>query len=375
MLDATNALRVQRRFAVPPSASKIMLLNRLNRIDAAHVVNGNFLRIKQAFEGLLTDTEAAEVGGAKPMPEGRALVITAPSFCGKSHVLDRLVLDERLSPFEDYGVRRKPFLWVRAPSPCNLKTLGLEFLAALGARLGRQLTDVYLIWHAVRCQLIAQGVLIILIDVFHNVLVGKNWVELDRLAAALKSLLVGDAIVLPPESAPANFAAAVTDRGERYPVWLVLAGTEKVESFTRDYSTEDREQLSRRCEPLPFGEIPVKAGPDGLPEFQGLGQFIEKLCEAMGIPIAEELSSPDGRKRFYKAGSKQMGRAALLLKNGARLSVKANKPVITRQHLAQAFEDLYKTGPIANCFLVSDIDKCAWPPSPRAKDNRGKEAA
>ena len=60
----------------------------------------------------------------------------------------------------------QPFLWVRAPSPCNLKTLGLEFLAALGARLGRQLTDVYLIWHAVRCQLIAQGVLIILIDEF-----------------------------------------------------------------------------------------------------------------------------------------------------------------------------------------------------------------
>jgi len=40
----------------------------------------------------------------------------------------------------------------------------------------------------------------------------------------------------------------------------------------------------------------------------------------------------------------------------------------------RAFEDLYKTRPLRNCFLVADIDKCPFPPSPREKEGRGREA-
>jgi hypothetical protein len=351
------------------------MLDRLNRIEAAHVVNGNYLRIRRAFEDLLTDVEAATAADAQPTPEGRALVITAPSFCGKSHVLDRLVLDGRLVPFEDYGVQRRPFLWVRAPSPCNLKTLGLAFLKALGATLGRNLTDTYLIWHAVRCQLLAQGVLVVLIDEFHNVLVGKNRDELDKLSAALKALVVGETIVLPPDTAPASFVTPVTER-ERTPVFLVLAGTEKVGAFASDFSTEDREQFARRCTQAPFEEIPIRRNQvDGGLQFTGLKEFLQRLSDEMGVPLAPDLLSDNGLARVHKAGSRQMGRAALLLKDGARLSVRRNQPEVTTRHLAQAFEDLYKTGPLRNCFLVVDIDNCAYPPSPRAKDGRAKEIA
>jgi hypothetical protein len=309
------------------------------------------------------------------LPEGRALVITAPSFCGKSHVLDRMVLDSRLLPFEVDGLRVRPFLWVRAPSPCNNKTLGLAFLDALGARPLRQLTDIYLIWHAVRCQLVAQGVLVVLIDEFHNVLVGKNRVELDKLSATMKSLLVGEALVLPPENVSPAFASAVLDRGERSPVWLIIAGTEKVETFGMDFSTEDREQFSRRCRTVPFRDIPVKdSGTDGLHEYTGLDKFIRNVSDEMGIPAAESLLSHDGLKRFYKAGSRQLGRAAHLLKDGARFAVRSGGVEVGRIHLANAFEDLYKTGPLRNCFLVADIDKCPFPPSPREKEGRGREA-
>jgi hypothetical protein len=42
--------------------------------------------------------------------------------------------------------------------------------------------------------------------------------------------------------------------------------------------------------------------------------------------------------------------------------------------MAKAFELLYKTGPLRNCFLVVDIDACAFPPAPWQSEGRAREA-
>lgn len=216
MLNPTIRPR-QRRFAVAPSAAVLALAEKLNRIDAAHTPNGNVLRMQDAFKSLMEDIEAAIQPGVWPTPDGRALAMTAPSFSGKSHVLDRLEADERFRLGEEDGVPTRPFLKVVVPSPCNLKTLGLAFLSALGADTRRQLSDVFLIWHAVRRQLIAQGVLLILLDEFQNVLVAKTNPDLDKLAASMKAILVGEPIVPPPDDASPAVKRAVADSSERVP--------------------------------------------------------------------------------------------------------------------------------------------------------------
>ena len=373
----------QRRFAVAPDAAVLALAEKLNRIDGAHTPNGNVKRMELAFKSLMQDIEAAIQPGVWPTPDGRALVMTAPSFSGKSHVLDRLEADDRLKLGEEDGVPTRPFLKVVVPSPCNLKTLGLAFLSALGADTRRQLTDVFLIWHAVRRHLIAQGVLLILLDEFQNVLVAKTNPDLDKLAASMKAILVGEPIVPPPDDASPAVKRAVADSSERYPVSLLIAGTPVVGKFTADFSTEHREQFSRRCEEVAFAKIPwIRSdGPAGGPasatgEFRGLAKFIRSLLSAMDVRIDPILLEADGQKRFYKAGSRHFGRIAHLLKQAAKLAVKQGRGMVAREHLAQAFETIYRTGPDRNCFLVADVDECPYPPGPGdSEKSRSRKAA
>jgi hypothetical protein len=381
MMNPATEVR-QRRFAVAPSAAVLVLAEKLNRIDAAHTPNGNVLRMQDAFKSLMEDIEAAIQPGVWPTPDGRALAMTAPSFSGKSHVLDRLEADERLRLGEEDGIPTRPFLKVVVPSPCNLKTLGLAFLSALGADTRRQLSDVFLIWHAVRRQLIAQGVLLILLDEFQNILVAKTNPDLDKLAASMKAILVGEPIVPPPDDASPAVKRAVADNSERYPVSMLIAGTPAVGKFVDDFSTEHREQFSRRCEEVAFAQIPwIRAsGPAGgaasdTSEFRGLAKFTKSLLSAMDVQIDPILLEADGQKRFYKAGSRHFGRVAHLLKLAAKLAVKRGRGVIMREHLAQAFETIYGTGPDRNCFLVADIDACQFPPgSEGQKKSRSREA-
>jgi hypothetical protein len=381
---ANPAIKVrERRFAVAPSASVLARAEKLNRIDGAHTPNGNVMRMEAAFESLLEDIEAAIQPCVWPTPDGRALVMTAPSFSGKSHVLDRLEADDRLCLCEQGGVQTRPFLKVVVPSPCNLKALGLAFLSAMGADTRRQLTDVFLIWHAVRRQLIAQGVLLILLDEFQNILVGKNLLELDKLAAALKAMLVGEPIVPPPEDTDARVQRAVADSSERYPVFLLIAGTPVIGKFAADFSNEHREQFSRRCHEIAFAKIPwIRSGDSssgsasGTSEFRGLLKFINALLSAMDVQVDPTLLEADGLKRFYKAGSRHFGRVAHLLKQAAKLAVKQGRGLIAREHLAQAFETIYRTGPDRNCFLVPDIDACPFPPGPEDEEkSRSRKAA
>lgn len=96
----------------------------------------------------------------------------------------------------------------------------------------------------------------------------------------------------------------------------------------------------------------------------------------MDIQIDPILLEADAQKRFYKAGSRHFGRVAHLLKLAAKLAVKRGRGMIVREHLAQAFETIYGTGPDRNCFLVADINACPFPPGPEDHEkSRSRKAA
>lgn len=364
---------IPRRLSYAVSTEKLDILRRLRLIDDAHCHNGNVGRALAKFNSMMDDVEATcQMAGegdelaydSSPrsnLEEAHALVITAPSFAGKSHILQQIAKDKRLLPFVDeYGPRRV-FLRIDAPFPCTLKTLALEILSALKVPYSKT-SNLHLLWHMVRMQFIAQGILILQINEFHNTLIGRNTNELELVATAMKAILVGTIIVDFPEG---DQRADITtyDQGERYPVFLLLAGTPGVRDFTKDRSTENHEQFSRRCREVEFREIPmVRDKNSGELIYRGMSKLIENIQVEMGFKPDDRLVSPDMQKRFYKASGHHFGRMLHILKLAAKGAVKSEKMGIF-DCLPDTFETLYNTETDNNCFLIPDIDSCAEPPT------------
>ena len=349
----------------------------LRRIHHAHCNNGNILRVESEFRKFMIKHAATTNVGTRDRPdeyaekhgntmEGEALVISAPSFAGKSHVLDRLNLHPRLAGYtREDGTERRVFIKLVAPSPCTLKTLGLEILRQLDAYPIERNPAEHIIWHRVRRLFIARGINILQIEEFQNTLDGRHDGERLKLANAMRNLLVGTVVVPPPPAADAREKLLVNDHGEKHPVFLIIAGTPSVLKFTRDRSEEAYDQFSRRCKEAPFEEIP-RTKPDraGTSQYKGLVEFIENAQTALGFPHDERLTTPDMLDRFYKASGKQFGRLMHMLKEAAREIVLTGDGSLY-DLLPWAFEQTYRTGDLKNCFLVPDIDKCPEPPAPR----------
>ncbi|CAN7346751.1 TniB family NTP-binding protein [Phyllobacterium sp. LjRoot231] len=348
------------------------VVQRLRQIHNAHCTNGNIRRVDHELEKLLKRVAATCRTNIDPpdIPpnekEGYAMVITAPSFAGKSHCLNRIAKDPRLKPYMLDGVQRLPLLRIEAPSPCVLRTLGLEIFRTLNPAATKVPEKVHLIWHAVRQLLIAHSVLVMQINEFHNVMIGRTQTEIEELVTALKSVMVGTTIVQPPDGEDDRTRRLVDDQGELYPVFLILAGTPSTKEVTNNRTTEHFVQFSRRCVGVDFREIPARRDEEGRPKFVGMPEFLSTAQKEMGLETDPRLETIDMQKRFYKASAKHFGRVMCLLKTAAEEAALAGKGHAPYEHLANAFERLYQTGDAGNCFLVADIDRCPAPPDPRS---------
>jgi hypothetical protein len=350
------------------------VVQRLRQIHNAHCANGNIKRVDHELEKLLKRVAATCRTNIDPpdIPpnekEGYAMVITAPSFAGKSHVLNRIARDPRLKPYMLDDVQRLPLLRIEAPSPCVLRTLGLEIFRALNPTATKVPEKVHLIWHAVRQLLIARSVLVMQINEFHNVKIGRTQAEIEELVTALKAVMVGTTIVQPPDNEDDRIRKIVDNQGELYPVFLILAGTPSTKEVTKNRSTEHFVQFSRRCVGIEFKDIPARRDDEGKAKFVGMTEFLRSAQREMGVETDPRLETIDMQKRIYKASARQFGRVMCLLKTAAEEATLAENGDLPYQHLAKAFEMLYQTGDANNCFLVADIDRCAEPPDPRSHE-------
>ena len=127
-------------------------------------------------------------------------------------------------------------VFIKAPSPCTLKTLGLALYVALtDLELSATLKE-HDIWRRVRHQMHAQLVSVVMVDEFHHALRGRTGDERRALVETLKNL------VLPDPNDPLRPPGA-----EMRPISLVLSGM----PWLRRVLKEDF-QLLRRCIFMPI---------------------------------------------------------------------------------------------------------------------------
>lgn len=286
-------------------------------------------------DDLLPPIEAEEL-------EARCIVVAAPSGAGKSHLLRRLREHPGLKPTVDaYGPLR-PLVAVKAPSPCTLKTLGIQLVKAMtGRRLSIHLKE-HEVWAELYAQADGQGTAVVMIDEFHHVLARRNVEERLAIVNTLKNL------VIPDPADPLRLPGS-----ELRPIVLVLSGMPSVVK-----TIEMDEQLLRRrlvisIDPLGRSDADLKKAK----------RFLELVEPRLGFAQASGLSEPDMVLRMMRASNGYLGRMMAILKEAAFLAIRTDAPRVDRAlHLATVFEEIFKLGPKRNPFLVADIALCPATP-------------
>ena len=304
-------------------------------IMAIHVKDEVFRGAASTFDSLV---KACEDG-----TETFALVLRAPSGAGKSHILDHLRSDPRLVDFADEHGACRPLVYVRAPSPCTLKTLGLGILQAMtGTMLSANLKE-HDIWVRARTMLVNLGVSILMIDELHHVFEGKTAGEHEKLLSTLKALILGI-----EDQGTVETLGALPPTVVPVPMGLVLAG---MPTLRKLIATDI--QLQRRCR---FRSIERTGTTDA--EENKLRSFISSYEKKIGLKTTPALTDPDMLLRLRRGGGHLRGRVAYLIKEASYLAIDEGTPAVDRvKHFARVFEETYELGAARNPFLIADIKK------------------
>ncbi|MBY0256993.1 ATP-binding protein [Methylobacterium sp.] len=322
--------RLRERFAVAASSQDLERRAWKKSVDSIHINTNVIINGVARFNQML-DNVAAEI-------EGDCLIIPAPSGAGKSHLLARLQKNSLLAPFSDETGPVRPLVFIKAPSPCTLKTLGLSLYKSMtGDDLSANLRE-HDIWSRVVSQMHAQLVSVLIIDEFHHTLRGRTSDERRTLVETLKNL------VIPNPEDPLLSPGAVTR-----PICLVLSGM----PWLRQVLKEDFQLVRRRA------VVSIKPLDHTGPGVKKAEKFLSLVEPKLGFPDPSGLSDPDMVQRMLKASSGYTGRMMHLIKKAAFRAIDQGAPCIDQtKHLAFVFEEIFEVGARRNPFLVPNISIC-----------------
>ncbi|BCB17124.1 TniB family NTP-binding protein [Bosea sp. ANAM02] len=306
------------------------------------IVTGTRKRFDEMLSDLEVDDEVPP--HAAEELEARCMVIAAPSGAGKSHILLRLREHPSLQPYRDEIGPVRPLIAVKAPSPCTLKTLGIQICHRLtGMRLRASATE-HEIWTEVRAQLDAQHVSVLMIDEFHHAFAKSSADQRRNLVETLKNLAIPDPA--DPLRQPGS---------EMRPIMLVLSGM----PWTIQVLNQDSQLLRRRAV---IAIEPLKNDQSGL---RKAAKFMELVESKLPFETSSDLSEPDMLRRMMLASNGFTGRMMALVKQAAFLAINQKAQFIDRErHLAVVFEEIFQIGKLRNPFLVPDITSCPRVPEP-----------
>lgn len=325
------AFRKSRVIALGATEEQLARAAWKDNIERIHIPDEVAKTAQKMFDGLVART-------LKTHGEGECLVVHAATGAGKTHILNRLLKRQDLASSSDAQGPIRPLLYVRAPSPCNLLTLGRVLYRKLtGVGLPRSY-ETHEVWEHLKYQLYGQRVSIIVIDEFHHVLMNAAIEKKRTVVSTVKSLVQ-----------PEPVTDADADPLVPYPLQVVLAGVDEVNRVIRFDG-----ELSRRTPRLTIKRLhPTTKG------LKRMRRFIEAVEEALGFPGNSDLSTDDMVRRFMKATRGYRGRAMHLIKEAAFRAIDDGAARIDRnRHLAAVFRDITGLGPNANPFLVADVDTC-----------------
>ncbi|MFN3132430.1 ATP-binding protein [Roseibium sp.] len=271
------ALQAMLKQTYYPHARNQTLLDQLN----------NLLDDFEDYDEIATKLGLSRVG---QLNEGRAVVVVGESGTGKSRSLERAFADLGMTNPTD-----KTFvLSIQAPSPCNLKQLGIKILEALGYWIQRDLQE-NVVWRLVPDQLALRNIRFLHIDEMQHLTQLNNPVEALKVCDTLKGLM----------------------QNTNWPMWLILSGMPKLANVI-----ENDFQLRRRSTFVRLDQLTAckedlkeirnvlynfcgKAGLslDGLPVRElasrlmhgtegRLGYLIEVVQAALSVTLREERKTP-----------------------------------------------------------------------------------
>jgi hypothetical protein len=335
MLDSTTKPKIRkgRPALAVISADAVRRKLHKEKVRAIHVKDEFFRAARDDFDYLLKAIEDDH-------EEMQAIVLRGPTGAGKSHILKHLMKDVRLKPRKDEFGEIRLIQYVRAPSPCNLATLGGAIYTALTGDQLNSRTATPDVWVRARAALYNRGVVVLVIDEMHHAFLNNARKETKKLVETLKGLLLGqidpsldsDVGVLPPSVA-------------QYPIGLVLAGMPWLKKVI-----ETDLQFNDRC----FFQTITPFGSSLLDE-KAMQSFLDHYANTLGFTVKPQFSDADMRLRFRKATNSYRGRMARLIKKAAFLAINRGltKPD-WRMLLAEVFEKSYEVGDARNPFLVAD---------------------
>jgi len=301
-----------------------------DRIERIHVPDETAVEVQKEINHIIQRSLKRE-------GEGSCTLLHARTGAGKSHMLNRLLKSPSLAPTEDEFGPICPLVYVRAPSPCNLKTLGRVIYKKLTDAELRASTDPHEVWRLLCYQLYGQRVSIIAIDEFHHVLVNPRIDVRQAIVNTIKSLIQPD---------PMN--AIVPNVLTPYPMQVLLSGVPLVDRVVRMDGELSRRTTRIAIEPL----APTRRGLDHM------RAFLKAVEKVLGFAMPSDLSGPEMTRRFMAASHGYQGRAMHLIKEASFRAIDEGAPCIDRiRHLGAVLSDITGVDPEANPFIVADASQ------------------
>lgn len=271
--------------------------------------------------------------------ETRALIVVGEAGTGKTESLGRKFRNH--PGFPGYGRIGSgcPLISVSVPSPCTLKTLGMQILRSLGYPLVRDIKE-HLVWNEVYKRLEATSVLLLHLDEMHNLTDAANVDQLDAVRKTLKSLMasptwpVGLIVSGLPGIVPdLQEVDEIRRRGRfvRVPLLDLSGDHETIKEIV--FGLAEVAGLT-----IAEGEISTLAPRLGHAALARLGILIELIHEAIEIALLARDREPDGD--------------ACPVEVHEAVEVSANAPsYLTTEHFATAYSDRTGVGGPMNPFV------------------------
>jgi hypothetical protein len=244
--------------------------------------------------------------------EGRALAVLGHSGAGKSTALARVLANQ----LADYGQPTCLVIYVCAPAPCTLKTLGRAILRCLGYPVIADRKE-HEIWDEVRNRLAKMGTRIVYIDEMQNITSNAKKDEANRIRDTLKSLM----------------------NSPEHPICLLLAGLPELKYFL-----EEDTQVRRRTRFVPLESL----SENDLGAVKGTVQVLAKFAG-----LTANFSGHLGQ-RLIHASLNEFGTMIEMTHEAIEHALKSGANVVTRENYATSFAQ--RTGNLApaNPFVADD---------------------
>jgi len=235
------------------------------------------------------------------------IVLVGATGSGKSKTIYEAFKHIRPDLVDPAGQPLK-ILSVKFPSPFSGKELARRILRLMDVKMSDKLSEVEL-WEAVAAHMEANRVGILHFDEMQRFATAKTVARsdrvtvADRLAATINEMLMGD----------------------RWPVSIVVSGTEEMLNFWR---TKSVDQVHRRTKFVLFDEIDATY-------FASLDTIVKRYAKTAGLELA--INTIDFPGRLALAGEYTLGITLELAQEAVVAAVREGSESLTTEHFGRIF--------------------------------------